>query len=170
MAHSFTERISHGFSKFFATSPALIIGVIISGLWLLSLFGEKKWHESLVEAVEMLSFLTIFAFQRSQNKEIKAIQIKLDELIASSDVASNRLIKAEEAPEHVLDQVHEIYKDMAKAAMENNSRQRMVDIEHAEKLMETFHHETALANQTEDFSIPAAPNPLENMVDQCIPD
>lgn len=141
VAHTFTERISHAFSKFFATSPALIIGVIIMGLWLLSLVGEKKWHESLVESVGMLSFLTIFAFQRSQNKEMKAIQIKLDELIASSENASNRLIKAEEAPEHVLDQVHEIYKDVAKAAMEADSRQRLDNIEHAEKLIETFHQE-----------------------------
>ncbi len=139
MFHPATERISHSLSKFFATTGALYFGIAIAICWVLSWFGDRRWHDILVESVAMLSFLTIFIFQRSQNKEVKAIQIKLDELIASSDAASNRLIKAEEAPEHVLDQVHEIYKDVAKAALDENSRTRMVSITHAESLMEALH-------------------------------
>jgi low affinity Fe/Cu permease len=154
--HSHTERISHGFSKFFATSGAFYCGVAIAILWIVSWFADRRWHELLVESVTILSFLTIFTFQRSQSKDIKAMQIKLDELIASSDVASNRLIKAEEAPEHVLNQVHEIYKDVAKAAMEEDPRTRLIDISHAESIIEAFH------NQTAEEASASAPLPVSN--------
>jgi low affinity Fe/Cu permease len=149
MLHSHVEKASHRFSRFFSTNLAFYFGVVITMLWILSWFGDKRWHEVLVESVAILSFLTIFSFQRSQNKDVKAIQIKLDELIASSDVASNRLIKAEEAPEHVLDQVHEIYKDIARAAMDEESRVSIVEgVSHVESLMEDLHAD-ALEKQAE---------------------
>jgi low affinity Fe/Cu permease len=150
MHHSHTERLSNKFSKFFATAGALYVGIFIAAMWVLSWFGAGRWHEMLVEFVALISFLTIFVFQRTQNKDIKAIQIKLDELIASSDAASNRLIKAEEAPEHVLDQVHEIYKEVAKSAMDEDSRTRLMDIQHAELLMEALQDD--LVKQRESAS------------------
>jgi low affinity Fe/Cu permease len=146
--HLHVEKLSHGFSRFFTTNSAFYFGVIITVLWIASWFGDKHWHELLVESVGILSFMTIFSFQRSQSKDTKAIQLKLDELLASSDVASNRLIKAEEAPEHVLDQVHEIYKDVARAAMEEESRMSMVvGTTHAETLMEALHLESIETHQ-----------------------
>jgi low affinity Fe/Cu permease len=140
MLHSHSERLSNRFSKFFASPGALYFGIAVAACWVLSWFGDRRWHDFLVELVALVSFLTIFVFQRSQSKDVKAIQIKLDELIASSDVASNRMIKAEEAPEHVLDQVHEIYKDAAKAAMDDDSRS-VVNTAHADKLMEALHED-----------------------------
>lgn len=89
----------------------------------------------------MFSFLTIFIFQRTQSKDLKAMHLKLDELLASSETASNRLIKAEEAPERVLDQVHEIYKEVAKAAIDKDSRTSLLDLAHADSLMEQLHSE-----------------------------
>jgi low affinity Fe/Cu permease len=147
MLHSHSERLSNHVSKFFATTGALYFGIAVAACWLLSWFGDRRWHDFLVELVALLSFLTIFTFQRSQNKDVKAIQIKLDELIASSAVASNRLIKAEEAPEHVLDQVHEIYKDVAKAAMDDDPRTSMVNTLHADMLMEALHYDLLEAQE-----------------------
>ena len=126
MLHSTTERISHTFARFFATNAALWLGIGIAVLWIATWLVEGRLHDFLTEAVGVLSFLTIFIFQRAQNKDLKAVHLKLDELLASSATASNRLIKAEEAPEHVLDEVHEIYKNVAKAAIDMDSRTSLV--------------------------------------------
>jgi low affinity Fe/Cu permease len=147
MLHSHSERLSHHFSKFFATTSALYFGIVISACWVLSWFGDRRWHDLLVESVALVTFLTIFAFQRSQSKDVKAIHIKLDELIASSDGASNRLIKAEEAPERVLDQVQEIYKDVAKAAMDEESRTSVLSTSHVDVLMEALHNDLIEADE-----------------------
>ena len=61
----------------------------------------------------MFVFLKVFILQRTQNKEMKALHLKLDELIASMDGASNRMIKAEKAPEEVVDKLHSAYEDLA---------------------------------------------------------
>lgn len=147
MTHSTPEKVSLSVAKFFATTAAFWLGISVAALWMLSWVVERTLHEFLLEAVGMLSFLTIFVFQRAQNKDLKAVQIKLDELIASSSTANNRLIKAEEAPEHVLEQVHEIYKDVARAAMDEDPRARMVDIAHAESLMEALHKDGLIAEK-----------------------
>jgi low affinity Fe/Cu permease len=44
---------------------------------------------------------------------MKALHLKLDELIATINGANNRLIKAEEAPEHVVDELHRAYTELA---------------------------------------------------------
>ncbi|HEY9774795.1 MAG TPA: low affinity iron permease family protein [Planktothrix sp.] len=153
MRHSHSERFSGRFSRFFATSGALYFGIAVASLWILSWFGSSLLHSFLVEAVTLISFLTIFVFQRSQCKEMKAIQIKLDELIASSESASNRMIKAEEAPEHILDQVHAIYKDAAKAAVAEDARTGSINTSNADVLMEALHEDLIEAEElTEELA------------------
>jgi hypothetical protein len=67
------------------------------------------------------------------------------------------LIKAEEAPEHVLDQVHEIYKDIARAAMDEESRMSIVEgVSHVESLMETLHAD-ALDKQVQHADVHQTP-------------
>ncbi|CAN5207805.1 hypothetical protein BH10CYA1_BH10CYA1_59280 [soil metagenome] len=132
--------------------------MFIAITWVVSWFAEKHVHEVVVETVALLSFLTIFSFQRSQNKETKALQLKLDELLASSENASNRLIKAEEAPESVLDQVHEIYRDVAIAAIDEDSSKRRLAINHAESVLEEMYAEAA--SQT-DMCPPSQTDSLE---------
>ena len=90
MLHSATERVSLTFSRFFATTAALWFGVAIAVLWMLTWLVEGRLHDFLTEVAGMFSFLTIFIFQRTQSKDLKAMHLKLDELLASSETASNR--------------------------------------------------------------------------------
>jgi low affinity Fe/Cu permease len=138
---SLGERISVEFPKFCASTLGLWVGLSVAAMWMFSWSLKGPIHDFLDQSVGMLSFLTIFIFQRAQSKDLKAIHLKLDELLASSESASNRLIKAEEAPEEVLNQVHEIYKEVAKAALDEDPRTQLVDLAHAEFLMEELHND-----------------------------
>jgi low affinity Fe/Cu permease len=63
----------------------------------------------------------VFLIQRAQNKDSKAIHMKLNELIASLDGPSNRLVDVENIPEKDLEILHLFYATLAAmAAKENN--------------------------------------------------
>jgi len=51
----------------------------------------------------------VFLIQKSQNKDSKAIQLKLNELIAASRHASNRMVDIEDLTESELDVLHKYY-------------------------------------------------------------
>jgi low affinity Fe/Cu permease len=140
------EKLTGRVNKFLVTSHAFLIALFVLILWIFSFSLESKWHEAILEMVAMVSFLNMFIMQRGQNKELKAFHVKLDELIASSEVASNRLIKAEEAPEVLLDQIHKVYKDLAVAAADEDSRMRISPTEEADKLLDAIHLATDSAS------------------------
>jgi low affinity Fe/Cu permease len=142
------EHISHRVTRFLGTSQAFLVGLIVMLIWVASFAVGGKWHELICELVAMVSFLNLFTMQRAQNKDLKAIHIKLDELIASSSSATNHLIKAEEAPEHVLDQVHELYKSAASAAINDSSRASM-NIGEVEEVMDNLRRDIVEAEMLE---------------------
>jgi low affinity Fe/Cu permease len=51
----------------------------------------------------------VFLIQKSQNKDSKAIHLKLNELLASHEGASNRMVDIEDLTERELDQLHKFY-------------------------------------------------------------
>ena len=58
----------------------------------------------------------VFLIQKSQNKDGKAIQLKLNELIAASRFASNRMVDIEDLTEAELDVIHKYYQLLADKA------------------------------------------------------
>lgn len=61
----------------------------------------------------------VFLIQKTQNKDSKAIQIKLNELIAASKNASNRIVDIEDLTEDELDQLHKYYVKLAMEAKDD---------------------------------------------------
>ncbi len=55
----------------------------------------------------------VFIIQKSQNKDSKSIQLKLNELIAATKTASNRLIDVESLSEEELNALHRFYAKLA---------------------------------------------------------
>ncbi len=58
----------------------------------------------------------VFLIQRSQNKESLAVQLKLHEIVAALEGASNRLIDVESLDEADLQQLHLFYRTLARMA------------------------------------------------------
>ena len=76
----------------------------------------------------------VFLIQRSQNKESLAIQIKLNELIASSKLASNRLIDVENLTEEELLVLERYYSELVKMSRKDRNMQQSHSIEEASEL------------------------------------
>jgi low affinity Fe/Cu permease len=139
--HAIWERLSQKANRFLGTSEAMLLAFAIIILWVLSFLLGSFWHGAILEFAAMLTFLNMFTTQRGQTKELKALQVKLDELIASSSEANSALIKAETLPEHVLDQVHELYAEAARSQFHDSPEDEVVrTAETLELIMHEHHH------------------------------
>ena len=58
----------------------------------------------------------VFLIQKSQNKDSKAIHLKLNELLASHQGASNRMVDIEDLNENELDLLHKFYVQLSELA------------------------------------------------------
>ena len=85
-----------------------LAAVSVFPLWLFSgmfLGLEKSWHLVFEPLTAFVPFLMVFLIQRSQNKDSMAVQLKLNELVAAIQGASNRLIDVEDLSEEDLETI-----------------------------------------------------------------
>jgi len=80
--------------------------LVLTALWLLLgpvfLFSDT-WQLTMNTAASQLTFLIAFLLQNSQNRDTRALQLKLDELIRSTAGARAQLIQLEELDDEQLD-------------------------------------------------------------------
>lgn len=110
------EKFAARTASVLGTSWAFLFACIVFILWLVIDGFDKAVRdpgEFITAATGLFVFTQLFIIQRNTNKEIKALHLKLDELIATIDGANNGLIKAEKSPEHVLNDLHDAYSDLA---------------------------------------------------------
>jgi low affinity Fe/Cu permease len=81
----------------------------------------------------------VFLIQRAQNKDSIALQLKLNEIVAAMDGASNRLINVEDLSEQELETLHSYYRRLAQIAKQHGGVTASHTVEEAE--------ENALAKQ-----------------------
>lgn len=72
--------------------------------------------------------------QKTQNKDSKAIQLKLNELVAASKKASNRMVDVEDFTEEELDLLHKFYQKLSDKAKEEDDIHKSHSIDNAEEL------------------------------------
>ena len=60
---------------------------------------SENWQLVINTGTTIITFLMVFLIQKSQNKESIAVQLKLNELVAAQEYASNRLVDVEDMTE-----------------------------------------------------------------------
>lgn len=102
-----------GSAAAFALALSIILVWVASGPFFK--FSDT-WQLVINTGTTVVTFLMVFVIQKSQNKDSKAIQMKLDELIAVHKRASNRLIAIEDLTEDELNVLHRYYQRLAEQA------------------------------------------------------
>ncbi|PLK42409.1 low affinity iron permease family protein [Emticicia sp. TH156] len=98
---------------------AFLFALLIIIVWAVSgpLFNfSDTWQLVINTGTTIITFLMVFIIQQSQNKDTIALQIKLNELIASSEKASNRLVDIEDLTEDELEKAKGFYRKLADLA------------------------------------------------------
>jgi len=130
------ERLSSAVSRKSGTTGAFILALSIIIIWLLTgpVFDySDTWQLVINTGTTVITFLMVFLIQRSQNKESLAIQIKLNELIASSQRASNRLIDIENMTEEELQTLEKYFAELVSKSKKDKNIHQSHSIEEAAK-------------------------------------
>src|SRR4030095_9067386 len=104
------ENLSGRVTQWTGSTPAFACALGIVALWVLlgPVFRySDTWQLVINTGTTIVTFLMVFLIQRAQNKDALAIQLKLNELVAAIEGASNRMIDVEALSEKELHVLHE---------------------------------------------------------------
>lgn len=120
--NNFFEVFSNWAVKFTGSAYAFMGATLIVVVWAISgpfFHYSETWQLVINTGTTIITFLMVFLIQKAQNKDSKAIQIKLNELIAAHEKASNRIVDIEDLTEAELDQLHHYYENLAQFSKED---------------------------------------------------
>jgi len=96
------EKFASKVTKATGSTPAFLTAFAIVIIWAVSgpFFNySETWQLVINTGTTIITFLMVFLIQKAQNKDSMAIQLKLNELVASHELASNRLVDVEDLSE-----------------------------------------------------------------------
>ena len=128
------EKFSHQATKATGTSLAFMLAVTVIVVWAITgpLFGfSDTWQLVINTSTTIVTFLMVFLIQRAQNKDALAIHLKLNEIVAAMEGASNRLIDVEDLSEPEIDALRNYYKRLIELARQDDNLTTTHSIEEA---------------------------------------
>jgi low affinity Fe/Cu permease len=93
--------------------------VLVVAVWAASgpLFGfSETWQLVINTGTTIVTFLMVFVIQHSQNKDTRAMQLKLNELVSAIELASYRLIDIEDLSEREIERLAQRYTHLSSTA------------------------------------------------------
>jgi low affinity Fe/Cu permease len=139
------ERIATRVTHWTGTTSAFSLACSVIVIWAISgpLFRfSDTWQLVINTGTTIITFLMVFLIQRTQNKDSMALHLKLNEIVAAMQGASNRLIDVESLSEKELDLLHRHYTRLAQMAQQETTLTKSHSIEEAE-----HRHERKLKNR-----------------------
>lgn len=106
------EKFASKVSKAAGSTPAFAVAFSIVLVWGISgpFFDfSETWQLVINTGTTIITFLMVFLIQKAQNKDSLAIQLKLNELVASNELSSNRLVDIESMSEEEMMVVQKYY-------------------------------------------------------------
>jgi low affinity Fe/Cu permease len=131
----FFTAIATRVSAFVGQPLAFVSALAVIVLWALtgSVFAySDTWQLVINTGTTIVTFLMVFLIQRAQNKDSLALQLKLNELVAAVDGASNRLISVEDLSEEELKTLHVHYQRLVEMAKHESRVTQSHSIDEAE--------------------------------------
>lgn len=130
---TFSARITHATGS--TTAFFLASGCVLAWLFSGPFFDySETWQLVINTGTTIVTFLMVFLIQKTQNKDSLALQLKLNELVASQEFASNRLVDVESLTEEELRTLQEYYKKLRDLALAEHNLLASHSIDEAKKL------------------------------------
>ena len=137
--HNFFEHLAAKVTKATGSTPAILIafGAVITWAMLGPVFHySENWQLVINTGTTIITFLMVFLIQKSQNKESIAVQLKLNELVAAHEFASNRLVDVENMSEEELKVIQKYYSKLKIDTKNENSLQQPHSIDETDCMEE----------------------------------
>jgi low affinity Fe/Cu permease len=121
------------------STPAFIIAFLMVLVWGATgpvFHYSETWQMVINTGTTIITFLMVFLIQKGQNKDSLAIQLKLNELVAAHEFASNRLVDVENMTEDELKVIQKYYSKLKSDTQKEESLQQSHSIDEAEHMHE----------------------------------
>ncbi|MDA6072551.1 low affinity iron permease family protein [Flavobacterium sp. AC] len=118
------EKFATNVSKAAGSTTAFIGAFLIVVAWAVSgpIFDySETWQLVINTGTTIITFLMVFLIQKAQNKDSLAIQLKLNELVASNEYSSNSLVDIESMTEEEMIIVQKYYHKLSELAKKDES-------------------------------------------------
>jgi low affinity Fe/Cu permease len=128
------ERLSYHATKATGTSIAFVLASGVVVVWAITgpIFDfSDTWQLVINTGTTIVTFLMVFLIQRAQNKDALAIHLKLNEIVAAMEGASNRLIDVEELSEPEIETLRKHYRKLIELAKKDADLTKTHSIEEA---------------------------------------
>ena len=133
------ERLALNVTKATGTTSAFIVAFVLVLVWAATgpiFHYSENWQLVINTGTTIITFLMVFLIQKAQNKDSLAIQLKLNELVAAHEFASNRLVNVENMSEEELKVIQKYYARLSEITQKEKNLQQTHSIEEAEELSE----------------------------------
>jgi low affinity Fe/Cu permease len=121
--------------RIFARHSAAMLGsawafggaVFVILVWILTgptFHFSDTWQLIINTATTIITFLMVFLIQNTQNRDAKAVHLKLDEMIRALKGARNKLVDLEDLSDEELKKLEEQFQRLRKKAEHDGSRSR----------------------------------------------
>ena len=115
----FFEKIVTVVIRFITSSIAIIGALILVIAYLIQVdFAQQSVKETIRDIMTCTSFIVYFMVQKSVSRYSLAIQIKLDELVASHEKASNDIVSVEQKTVNELEEIAREYREQKQTEIE----------------------------------------------------
>jgi low affinity Fe/Cu permease len=128
------ERLAGKITRLAGSTAAFIWACLLILGWLVTgpvFHYSDTWQLVINTGTTIVTFLMVFLIQKTQNKDSIAIQIKLNELVAANEKASNRLVNVEELTEEELRVLSQYYSQLAEMSQKDKNLHVSHSIEEA---------------------------------------
>ena len=133
----FFHRFSNAITRASGRPIASVMAFFLIVIWAISgpVFEfSNTWQLVINTSTTIITFLMVFIIQQSQNKDTMALQLKLNELIATQKTASNRLIDIEDLTSDELEVLKKFYIKLARLSAQENDLHSSHSIDEASLL------------------------------------
>jgi low affinity Fe/Cu permease len=130
----FAARLSGAVTEWAGGTVAFAAALLLILLWLVSgpiFHFSDTWQLVINTTTTIVTFLMVFLIQRAQNKDARAASLKLNELIAAIEGASNRLVDVEDLSEEELATLHQHFRRLVEMSKRDSSLMRSHSVEEA---------------------------------------
>lgn len=107
-------------SRVMGSAWAFTAAILFVLLWLISgpIFKfSNTWQLVINTTTTIITFLTVFLIQNTQNRDSRALNLKLDEILLSTKKAKNSMIDLEDVSDKELDKIEKKFKTIRKNSL-----------------------------------------------------
>ena len=118
-------RFANESARALGSITAFGTAIAIVAIWAVTgpVFGySDTWQLFINTGTTIVTFLMVFLIQNSQNRDNASIQLKLAEIIRSSQGAHNAMMDLEELSQKDLDKIKALYQNLAVDARHDKNR------------------------------------------------